>query len=343
MRAGFTAPRALGLDTGLDGECTWGRLRWPRTGMPGSLPELDIARDKNDTSGVQHRTKTIEKRRMSGPAMRVALKYAAFASLWIVFSDSAVALISSDLGQMRFYSMSKGLAFVLTTGLLLFFWVRQELREKNGIIAELNREAAVREQLIRELHHRIKNNLQVVMGLVNMSARECDGADEAAARIADKLHSLMAVFNVVYEYPDMRRISFSRVMEEYSRITSRRIVLEVGPADAGYSVETMTSLLLLVNAMLEDLDGSGGCAGATISLDGPGGFTMRPDGGCGDKAASLGANEVVIALLESVGGTLTTNDDGVAVRFADGHGAGRDAATRPGDADRGAAEAGSGT
>ena len=56
----------------------------------------------------------------SGAALRIVLVYAAFASLWILLSDKAVAWLFTDPNTMTRVSMVKGWLFVAVTALLLF-------------------------------------------------------------------------------------------------------------------------------------------------------------------------------------------------------------------------------
>ena len=55
---------------------------------------------------------------------RIALIYALFASLWIFFSDTLLAWLISDPQQLSRISIYKGLAFVLTTTVLLYLVLR---------------------------------------------------------------------------------------------------------------------------------------------------------------------------------------------------------------------------
>ncbi|MDO8931601.1 MAG: hypothetical protein Q7U97_04340, partial [Rhodocyclaceae bacterium] len=61
------------------------------------------------------------------PAVRIltiVLIYAAFAALWILLSDRAVALLFSDPAQITLASTVKGWLFVVVTSLLLYGLMR---------------------------------------------------------------------------------------------------------------------------------------------------------------------------------------------------------------------------
>ncbi len=184
-------------------------------------------------------------------AYRITGFYALFSVLWIILSDPIMMAIFGEKAFLKFVSIGKGILFIAVTASLLFVMIRRELEMKNKIIVQLDREVDIREQLIRELHHRIKNNIQVAIGLMNIETMDQDFSREVKERIANKLISMMSVFNIVYEIRDMRGISFESVLLEYRRISVRNV--ELGKVDPGinYTVEVIVSCLLLIDTIIE--------------------------------------------------------------------------------------------
>jgi len=62
--------------------------------------------------------------------VRIVLTYALFAGLWILLSDELLGLLLPDAGALTYWSMIKGLAFVIVTALLLSGLLRAELRKR---------------------------------------------------------------------------------------------------------------------------------------------------------------------------------------------------------------------
>jgi len=200
-------------------------------------------------------------------AYRITGFYALFSTLWIILSDAFLILLFGEKAFVQFVSSIKGLVFIAATAALLFVMIRRELETKNRIIVQLDREVDIREQLIRELHHRIKNNIQVVIGLMNIETMDQDFSREVKERIANKLISMMSVFNIVYEMRDMRGISFESVLREYQRISVRNIELgKIDPA-IGYSIEVIVSCLLIIDTIIEVLLGSNNSIPTLISSE----------------------------------------------------------------------------
>ncbi|TGG95872.1 bifunctional diguanylate cyclase/phosphodiesterase [Natronospirillum operosum] len=82
---------------------------------------------------------------VSNRALRLTLIYLVFGSLWIAFSDQALAMMVDDPQLMALLQTLKGWFFVLVTGLLFFLLARRaladqkELMRRDGLTGLLNR------------------------------------------------------------------------------------------------------------------------------------------------------------------------------------------------------------
>jgi len=70
----------------------------------------------------------------------------------------------------------------------------QELREEH---ARLARSLAEKEVLLKELHHRVKNNLQVIASLLRLQAEAT--ADEIAAAVLRESQHRVEVIAMIHE------------------------------------------------------------------------------------------------------------------------------------------------
>lgn len=74
------------------------------------------------------------------PALRVALLYAFFGSLWIVLSDRLLFALLPDAATLTRFQTYKGELFVLASTLLLYASVRRELMVRAGVEESLEQE-----------------------------------------------------------------------------------------------------------------------------------------------------------------------------------------------------------
>jgi two-component sensor histidine kinase len=100
-----------------------------------------------------------------------------------------------------------------------------------GRDASLRDNLAQKDALMREIHHRVKNNLQVISSLLNMQQRAL--ADPAArAAMSDtrqRITALALIYRALYQGPDLKRVDLRPFLEE---LTAQLVAGEVnhGPA-----------------------------------------------------------------------------------------------------------------
>ena len=75
---------------------------------------------------------------------------------------------------------------------------------------------AHKDALMREIHHRVKNNLQVITSLLNMQQR---ALTDPAARMAmsdtrQRITALALIYRALYQSPDLRRVDVRQFLEE---------------------------------------------------------------------------------------------------------------------------------
>ena len=76
-----------------------------------------------------------------------------------------------------------------------------------------------RELLLREVHHRVKNNLQMMSSIINIQARQTTdaGAREALRSVQGRLASLARYHQDLYETSSLSRLSIDQLLEELTR------------------------------------------------------------------------------------------------------------------------------
>jgi two-component sensor histidine kinase len=186
-----------------------------------------------------------------GP-LAISAAYLLFGLLWIVLSDRFVAGIAPSPELLTSFQTYKGWFFVVISSLLLFGALRvYAARKRRALSAAMTAEAQARrsvqdkEQLISELHHRVKNNLQVLISMLRLdervdragaegyatagvagsaAARDGDAADHNAAsaatadlrrRVMLRLYAIALVHDNIYRSDFASEVDMERYIEDH--------------------------------------------------------------------------------------------------------------------------------
>ena len=215
-------------------------------------------------------------------------------------------------------------ALALSTGLLVLVEDLTEARRRE-------RELGIKEATIREVHHRVKNNLQTIASLLRMQARRSD-SDEVRRALTEATEraASMATVHDLLAHSDHERVDFaeaSRRVVDLVRVrrlgSDSRITVVVtggtGLIDAIPATSLALALTELVHNALEHAfePRSGGHRGGGPREERRGiGVTVRDDGrglpADFDVATARGLGFSIVRTLveEDLRGTLTVARDG---------------------------------
>ena len=75
---------------------------------------------------------------------------------------------------------------------------------------------AQKDAMMREIHHRVKNNLQVITSLVNMQQRALTdpAARDAMSDTRQRISALALIYRALYQGPDLKRVDLREFLEE---------------------------------------------------------------------------------------------------------------------------------
>lgn len=106
--------------------------------------------------------------------------------------------------------------------------VAQNVSERRRAEAELRQSLAEKEALLKEVHHRVKNNLQIISSLLNLQEDELE--DELTERrfreSRNRIRSMALIHELLYRSADLSRIDFAEYLEQLVH----HVVRSYGPA-----------------------------------------------------------------------------------------------------------------
>lgn len=196
-----------------------------------------------------------------------------------------------------------------------------ELRQKDRVIS-------VKDATIREIHHRVKNNLQTIASLLRLQGRRLN-SEEAKAALQEsvlRIGSIALVHETLSENPS-DVAEFGEVARRISKMvgdglisSDRRVSIEVIGSAGALSADIATPLAVTVTELIQNAiehafppasDGK-----VTVSLDRRAGemSVVVTDDGVGIEDGALSGSrlglQIVRSLIEELGGTFDIRSDG---------------------------------
>lgn len=241
--------------------------------------------------------------------------------------------------ELRFYSVIVLLVSALVIAFILFRNNRNKqkanlaLKDKNDkiekTVAELNTTQASlvarnaeNELLLKEIHHRVKNNLEVVSSLLELQSSQIDDPNTKDAMLAsqNRVHSIGIVHQKLYQGENLGAIEMKdyfinlseSILDSFS--ASQRVQVECAMNTLNVDIDTAVPLGLIVNELLTNTikyafpDGRSGKVQIKLEQGANGNLQMLvSDNGVGksDTIKGTGFGGQLISLLtRQLGGTI---------------------------------------
>lgn len=134
-------------------------------------------------------------------------------------------LLLSNTRYQR-YGLIAGIAVLLAILGILYFHFREkdklahrvaikntEISVQNEILKQANKQ---NELLLREIHHRVKNNLQIINSLLSLQSRKTSNPDVIAMmrESSSRIHSIALIHNKLYEQQRINRLDIQDYIEQ---------------------------------------------------------------------------------------------------------------------------------
>jgi PAS domain S-box-containing protein len=192
-----------------------------------------------------------------------------------------------------------------------------------------------KEVLLREIHHRVKNNMQVIVSLLRMHARQVDDGDTRLGQVfddcRDRVNAMSLIHEALYQSDDLARIDFEDYLKKLCRNLSRAynasgqgIVVKVERCNVALGMDQGLAVGMVISELVANAfkhafsPGSGGIV--TVSLSGIAGEEVElivEDNGKGlppeidiQKLSSLGLRLAVAAITRELGGSIEVERNG---------------------------------
>jgi len=143
----------------------------------------------------------------------------------------------------------------------LYERAREEIVERRQAQEALQASLREKESLLQEIHHRVKNNLQVMTSLLRLQCQftEDPGIQQALAANRDRIQSMALVHEHLYQSPDLARINLADYLRRYVPYLTRayheharRIRVGIDAEDTFLDIDHAVPCGLLINELVSN-------------------------------------------------------------------------------------------
>lgn len=252
-------------------------------------------------------------------------------SNWTIVAAAGLSLtIAAILAVFLFYNVmeSRLNAERLAASRALSALDARLLATTQEALADQRKSASEREVLLREIYHRVKNNLQIVQSLLRLGSRDLGPEQRDAFESAIRRIGAMArVHTLLYNSPDLGSIDFSEYLNGLMREVAEafgahdrniRTVIQAEPMQVPLDTAVPLAFIaveVLTNAFKHAFPpGRGGTVTASLVREGDRGVVVISDDGQGLKPREPGRRPLgltmVSKLVQQIGGTLSEPREG---------------------------------
>ena len=215
--------------------------------------------------------------------------------------------------------------------------LQSEVDERLRVEAALRSTVRQKDTLLREIHHRVKNNLQVISSMLSLQSANIE--EEAVLQLfresRNRVRSLALLHERLMSAEDLEKIDINdyihslvaNVFRSYG-MSTEYVSTEVDIDDIRFDVDTAIPCGLIINELVSNSlkhafnDGHGGCVNVSRHSDAHGGYELAVhDNGKGlpknfdfRTTASVGL-QLVVALTQQLNGEISLGNGTTGTKF----------------------------
>jgi two-component sensor histidine kinase len=187
--------------------------------------------------------------------------------LWIFFSDIILEKLSPNIEFYTHAQTYKGWFYVVITTILIFSLLKIYISNKNAAIyslslkeEELKKELSDKELLLNEVHHRVKNNLQMLGSLIRLRIDSSipPACVSSVEKIADQIQSLSLIYEAAYQEKQPSSIGINSYIRDITGYLHsghpepEKITVEYKVADSTISMDKAIPLGIIISEILSN-------------------------------------------------------------------------------------------
>jgi PAS domain S-box-containing protein len=192
-----------------------------------------------------------------------------FIGVPLIVRDRVFGLISVQSRQPNFYNYGQVhlletiaiQAAVFIERALLVDQLQRELLERTRAEAQVQESLQEKELLLKEVHHRVKNNLQVIVSLINLQTAQLtdERSLQALRESQNRVRSMALVHEKLYQSQNLARLDFREYLHQLAstlfhsyQAEATQVDLQLDIAEVTLEVDQAIPCGLIVNELVSN-------------------------------------------------------------------------------------------
>jgi two-component sensor histidine kinase len=138
--------------------------------------------------------------------------------------------------------------------------LKLEIQERLAAEARFRSALAEKEVLLKEVHHRVKNNLQIISGLLDMTRNRCEDqqVSDLLSGACTRIHTMAMIHNQLYQSTRFDRINMQHYIQELAAHLSQvygkasRVTMDIRVENITLSLIQAMPCALIFNEMISN-------------------------------------------------------------------------------------------
>jgi len=170
--------------------------------------------------------------------------------------------VKTKSGEIRYLNVAKGSTFIREKGKLIGVMINAtDITERKQAEETLKASLKEKEVLLQEIHHRVKNNMQIISSLLNIQSGYSKNKKviEIFKKSRDRIRSMALIHEKLYQSKDLARINFTHYIQSLTdhlfhsyRVDPNFVRLKTDVEDVFLDINTAIPCGLIINELVSN-------------------------------------------------------------------------------------------
>ena len=134
-----------------------------------------------------------------------------------------------------------------------------DISDRKMIDQQLQASLKEKEVLLQEVHHRVKNNMQIMISMINLQCEKIEDKQicDELNKIADRINSMVLVHHQLYKSKDFLKVDINKYINRIAQnlfvshgVDTAKISLKIGKSDIALSLDSAISCGLIITELI---------------------------------------------------------------------------------------------